>query len=254
MRNLSGKFVRIAVFAGTALICAVFAGLIIAQLIPFPVFPQITPVIYIIIAMLLFAVPCAGILVMEYKAVRMQLTWMSVCAAVIFIVVLVVQGIFVPTLLAESVHSATTEETAYGTYDLPVQKELETAQFLPDCGDEGTVVAYRYEYAPLLQSWEIYAEIRWTDEERYEGEIARLAQQAEDAQENGIRKALVTTAYLEDAATRQIQYYIGSGIREVPELLSGKQKRARLHERIMWSARFLEYENPAASGRVLAAG
>ena len=57
VRNLSGKFVRIAVFAGTALICAVFAGLIIAQLIPFPVFPQITPVIYIIIAMLLFAVP-----------------------------------------------------------------------------------------------------------------------------------------------------------------------------------------------------
>lgn len=159
---------------------------------------------------------------MEYKAVRMQLTWMSVCAAVIFIVVLVVQGIFVPTLLAESIHSATTEEAAYGTYDLPVQKELETAQFLPDCGDEGTVVAFRYEYAPLLQSWEIYAEIRWTDEERYEGEIARLAQQAEDAQENGIRKALVTTAYLENAATRQIQYYIGSGIREVPELLSGK--------------------------------
>lgn len=79
--------------------------------------------------MLLFAVPCAGILVMEYKAVRMQLTWMSVCAAVIFIVVLVVQGIFVPTLLAESVHSATTEKAAYGTYDLPVQKELETAQF-----------------------------------------------------------------------------------------------------------------------------
>lgn len=172
--------------------------------------------------MLLFAVPCAGILVMEYKAVRMQLTWMSVCAAVILIVVLVVQGIFVPTLLAESIHSATMEEAAYGTYDLPVQKELETAQFLPDCGDEGTVVAYRYEYAPLLQSWEIYAEIRWTDEGQYEGEIARLAQQAEDAQENGIRKALVTTAYLEDAATRQIQYYIGSGIREVPELLSGK--------------------------------
>ena len=105
----------------------------------------------------------------------MQLTWMSVCAAVIFIVVLVVQGIFVPTLLAESIHSATTEEAAYGTYDLPVQKELETAQFLPDCGDEGTVVTYRYEYAPLLQSCEIYAEIRWTDEERYEGEIARLA-------------------------------------------------------------------------------
>lgn len=222
VRNLSGKFVRIAVFAGTALICAVFAGLIIAQLIPFPVFPQITPVIYIIIAMLLFAVPCAGILVMEYKAVRMQLTWMSVCAAVILIVVLVVQGIFVPTLLAESIHSATTEEAAYGIYDLPVQKKLETAQFLPDCGDGGTVVAYRYEYAPLLQSWEIYAEIRWTDEGQYEGEIARLAQQAEDAQENGIRKALVTTAYLEDAATRQIQYYIGSGIREVPELLSGK--------------------------------
>ena len=152
----------------------------------------------------------------------MQLTWMSVCAAVILIVVLVVQGIFVPTLLAESIHSATTEEAAYGTYDLPVQKKLETAQFLPDCGDEGTVVAYRYEYAPLLQSWEIYAEIRWTDEGQYEGEIARLAQQAEDAQENGIRKTLVTTAYLEDAATRQIQYYIGSGIREVPELLSGK--------------------------------
>lgn len=38
VRNLSGKFVRIAVFAGTALICAVFAGLIIAQLIPFPAF------------------------------------------------------------------------------------------------------------------------------------------------------------------------------------------------------------------------
>ena len=216
MRNLSGKFVRIAVFAGTALLFAAFAGLMIAQLIPFPVFPQITPVIYIIIAVLLFAVPCAGILVMEYKAVRMQLTWMSVCAAVIFIVVLVVQGIFVPTLLAEAIHSATTEEAAYGTY------ELETAQFLPDCGDEGTVVTYRYEYAPLLQSWEIYAKIQWTDEGQYEGEIARLAQQAEDAQENGIRKALVTTAYLEDAATRQIQYYIGSGIREVPELLSGK--------------------------------
>ena len=41
VRNLSGKFVRIAVFAGTALICAVFAGLIIAQLIPFPVFHRL---------------------------------------------------------------------------------------------------------------------------------------------------------------------------------------------------------------------
>lgn len=222
MRNLSGKFVRIAVFAGTALIFAAFAGLMIAQLIPFPVFPQITPVIYIIIAVLLLVVPCAGILVMEYKAVRQQLTWMSVCAAVVFIVLLAVQGIFVPTLLAESVHSATTDETAYGTYDPPVQKELETAHFLPSCGTDGTVVAYRYEYAPLLQSWEIYAEIQWTDEGQYEGEIARLVQQAENAQENGIRKVLVTTAYLEDASTRQIQYYICSGIREAPELLSGK--------------------------------
>ena len=204
------------------MIFAAFAGLMIAQLIPFPVFPQITPVIYIIIAVLLFAVPCAGILVMEYKALRQQLTWMSVCAAVIFIVLLAVQGIFVPTLLAESVHSATTDETAYGTYDPPVQKELETAQFLPDCEDEGTVVAYRYEYAPLLRSWEIYAEIQWTDEGQYEGEIARLVQHSEDTQENDIRNALVTTAYLEDASTRQIQYYICSGIREVPELLSGK--------------------------------
>lgn len=219
---MSGKFVRIAVFAGTALIFAVFAGMMAAQLVPLPAFPQIAPVGYIIIAVLLFVVPCAGILVMEYKAVRMQLTWMSVCAAVIFVVVLAVQGIIVPTLLAESIRSATTEETAYGTYDPPVQKKLETAQFLPDCGDEGTVVAYRYEYAPLLQSLEIYAEIQWIDEGKYEGEIARLAQQAEDAQENRIRKALVTTAYLEDADARQIRYYICSGVRETPELLSGK--------------------------------
>ena len=222
VRNLSGKFVRIAVFSGTALIFAVFAGMIAVQVVPLPAFPQASPVVYIIIAVLLFVVPCAGILVMEYKAVRMQLTWMSVCAAVIFVVVLAVQGVFVPTLLAESVHSATTEETAYGTYDLPVQKELETAQFLPDCGDEGTVVAYRYEYAPMLQSWEIYAEIQWADEGQYEGEIARLAQQAEDAQENGIRKALVTTAYSEDADAKQIRYYICSGVREETELLSGK--------------------------------
>ena len=216
------KLLRIFLAAVSVGMMLVFAVVLFQPLFPLPIYPVVKPISYGLMAVIILLVPDIGILVMEARAIRKQLTWMSVAAAAVFAVVFVIQLAIVPMLFGEAVRSETSNGAHFGTYDAAVQKEMDALSLVPEVGDGAEIVSYHYEYAPMLKNWNIRVEIEWKDAQQYEAELARLSafETQQDAKWNVITAGTygaVTAAYYTKDAERKIQYAFCDGIRAVQE-------------------------------------
>lgn len=214
------KLLRIFLAALSLGIMLVFAVVLLQQLFPFPKYLVVKPVFYGLLAVIILLVPDISILIMEAKAIRNQLTWMNVTAAAMFAVLFVIQLAIVPMLFGEAIHSETSNEEHFGTYDAAVQKEMDVLPLVPDVGAGEELISYHYEYAPMLKTWNIRVEIEWKDAQQYEAELARLSAfgTQQDAQWNVITGGTcgpVTAAYAANNAEKRIQYNFCDGIRSI---------------------------------------
>lgn len=216
------KLLRIFLTAVSVGMMLVFAVVLFQPLFPLLIYPVISPVSYGLLAIIILLVPDIGILIMEVKAIRKQLTWMSVAAAVVFAVVFVIQLAIVPVLFGEAIHSETSNGENFGTYDAAVQKEMDAMPLVPEVGDGAEIIFYHYEYAPVLKTWSIRLEIEWKDVQQYEAELERLSafETQQDSNWNVITAGTygpVTAAYSPNDAEKRIQYDFCDGIRAVQD-------------------------------------
>jgi hypothetical protein len=215
------KLLRIFLAAVSVGMMLVFAVVLFQPLFPLPIYPVVKPISYGLLAAVILLVPNIGILIMEARAIRKQLTWMSVAAAAaVFAVVFVIQLAIVPMLFGEAVRSETSNGAHFGTYDAAVQKKMDALPLVPEIGDGAEIISYHYEYAPMLKTWSIRLEIEWKDAQQFEAELARLSafETQQDAKWNVITAetyGAVTAAYFSNDAEKRIQYDFCDGIRAV---------------------------------------
>ena len=146
----------------------------------------------------------------------------NVAAAVLYAVLFVIQLVTVPALLSEAVHSETSNAGDFGTYDAAVQKEMDALPLIREIGDNENIVFYHYDYAPMLENWNVQIETKWENPQQYEAELERLST-VETREEKkwhvmtGKAYGAVTAAYAYDDAERTIQYYVCDGTKNIPE-------------------------------------